>query len=615
MLFHGTGSITDYIVKCLIQVEALFTTDFSVHIELCYNFAMTEKSGETPKILIAGKGMSVGEMKSVAAQDPEKLSEADKARLTGRSFAEAMGSPEPRRQLESFEKYEEFGTEFHIKPGVELPFMVLYQHDNALWEEKRLEWEYRSILATCRSRKNNGGSVDSVTNPAPEELGLDPLGVEVKKERLEFLWREMPGLLPATALYTEITAGHDFVGFMPGERAERRQRHEPEKVAELSNVRHEFLGLDENEKDILDWGELGGVYSEAEIKNLKEEQAQLAKGTPTSQRCPDGVYGASEPEFYVLRKSLRFFLKTKGVQLLFKDDSDRNSILHSESKSETLANRAREAEQVAWNFIYTTGIIECNNTPDSNQYIREHRNKVLGPSNFMTLYLWMVMHPQIRFEHKVLRHSDGGTDDAKENWASLGSWAANNIQKGTWRRERINEEDQKIQETVIPKFIRPTLVYDALREEGSLHKVLFDYFVEKGSRILRNPSAMSHESLYNEIVNRKVNGGTSWSKLPASPFVNYRFDRLRWANTIYSVFKKGPEATGKIPLPDIAEASRMLELTSQEKLNLLIMLYGVNVKKPTIEPAEGKLNWIFDINSIKRAQPDLFRTDSVRHEL
>jgi hypothetical protein len=166
-----------------------------------------------------------------------------------------------------------------------------------------------------------------------------------------------------------------------------------------------------------------------------------------------------------------------------------------------------------------------------------------------------------------------------------------------------------VYKTVIPTFIRPDLVYDALREEQNVREALFDFLNKKGKGLLDNPENFTHKGLYNDIKMRE-----EWEGLGESPFVNYRFDRLRWANVIYSVFKKGPEATGKIPLPDIAEAGRKLQLTLQEKMKLLIMLEGVNVNSPDITPAEGVVDWAFDFASMKRAQPDLFRESKTKRE-
>lgn len=648
------------------------------------------------------------------------------AKEMGRAFAEAMGTPRPERQLENFEKYEEHGEEFHIKAGTELPFMVLYTDEE--YEVERKKWEYRSILSTARARKTEGGSVDSVTNPSPEERGLDPLGVEFKKERLDYLWREMPGLLAAKCVYTEIVGGPEFVGHMPNERKSKPEVKllsvreqllsvEITKGARLQRIlfdkndKHEgtpklvlkrIMEWKEYEKDIsklqirerngenfltkqqilkdkkgdrveddwiskntLDVDKLSEVYSKDEIAKLIHEQSILGDGKRDKTglliepKCPDSLYDANEPGFSVIRSSIRFFLKTKAVDLLFSDVEDREKILNpdlslleerigperleqnreqiiSEIKMTEINKRAREAEQAAWNFIFTTGLIESNNTPENNQYIRDLKNspRPLGPSNFMTLYLWMAMHPQIRFQAKVFRSKDG-LDDAKENWSSLGSWAANNLQKGTWRKPVLDDSKKPIMvpvfdentrlpkfndkgrvelkpvyKTEIPRFIRDDLVYDALREESNVREAVFDFFVNKGYQLLQNPSEIkSHKELYSEMASQN-----KWKDLPDSPFVNYRFDRLRWTNTIYTMFKKGPEATGKLPIADLAEGARMMGLTQTEVMNLLIMLEGINTNNPAISPAEGKIDWAFDVNSMKRAQPDLFRDYSKGRE-
>ena len=311
------------------------------------------------------------------------------------------------------------------------------------------------------------------------------------------------------------------------------------------------------------------------------------------------------------------FLNEADSNKILYPGNDYNGLLERKTEGETvldrMSTRARDAEQVAWNFIFATGMIESFNIPESNQYIREHNKKPLGPSNFMTLYLWMMIHPQQRFEAKVLQRGfDGGEDDAKENWSSLGTWAANNIQKGTWKQQVINPRTgQRETRTVIPKFIRPDVVYDAMREEGNVRAALFDFFTEKGVRILRHPGTVTHQELYNDLVR---NGNNRWEKLPESPFVNYRFDRLRWAHTIYTVFKKGTDSDRDASIDDLAEAKRKLGLTQTEVENLLIMRKGMNVNSKEIKPIKDYFDWREWKMVEKRHHPDLFRDDSQKRK-
>lgn len=586
---------------------------------------MTEK-GEAPKLIINSKG----EEKTLGPRvnkTNDRQAELDRqATIMGQSFAEAMGTPEPARDLETYRNAEEYGTPFSISPGSEPRFMVLYQHDQEEWLRERKIWEIRSIFVQARAQKGLAGSVDSVANPVDSDQArrLDPLGVEFKKERLELLYREMPGLLAAKAIYATIIGGKDFVGYTPEERKYNKSVHLSED-AKLRSVKEPLLVFPEDK--------LKKIYSENEIKELKKEYHDLYFGTDNGPACPGSVYGAKEPGFYTLRKSIRFFLKTSGSHLLFVNDKDKEKVLRpgddyqgmvekrteGNTVLERMSTRAREAEQAAWNFIFTTGLIESFNIPESNQYIREHKNKPLGPSNFMTLYLWMMIHPQIRFEGKVLGGSfDGGEDDAKENWSSLGSWAANNIQSGAWRRQVLDARTMQPErnpdgtvkyKTVIPTFIRPDLVYDALREESNVREAFFDFFTQKGTELLNNPDTSTHRSLYDQMTKRK-----SWEKLPESPMVNYRFDRLRWARAVYIVFKKGKESTRDVSLADLAEAKRKLGLSQQEVMNLLLMRTGVNVHSPSLKPAEGALSWGYYLRTMKRNQPDLFRDDSGKRE-
>lgn len=549
---------------------------------------------------------------------PEQLGEM--ADRMGAAFAERLGTPSPERELEAYRNYEEFGTAFTIAPGQEPRFMVLYEHNKEEWNRQRKIWEARAVFTQARAQKMYAASVDSVANPVDSDQTrrLDPLGVEFKKEKLEFIYRNMPGLIAAKSIYTTIIGGENFVGYTPGERDERRRLHMSE-TAELMSVREALLSPPDDS--------LRGIYTEREMRELANEYNSLFSGTDNDPACPESLYGAKEQQFNVIRKSIRYFLKTKGVNVLFLNEADSNKILYpgndyngllerkteGETVLDRMSTRARDAEQVAWNFIFATGMIESFNIPESNQYIREHNKKPLGPSNFMTLYLWMMIHPQQRFEAKVLQRGfDGGEDDAKENWSSLGTWAANNIQKGTWKQQVINPRTgQRETRTVIPKFIRPDVVYDAMREEGNVRAALFDFFTEKGVRILRHPGTVTHQELYNDLVR---NSNNRWEKLPESPFVNYRFDRLRWAGAIYKAFKGGGASYRDVADSDLAEAKRKLGLSSQEVMNLLIMREGVDVSKSGIRPAVGELKWGYDLRTIIRNQPDMLRDDSGKRE-
>ena len=52
-------------------------------------------------------------------------------------------------------------------------------------------------------------------------------------------------------------------------------------------------------------------YSSSETKELIRERDELKRAIPES------IWGAKEPGFKAIRKSIRFFLKTKGRNLLF----------------------------------------------------------------------------------------------------------------------------------------------------------------------------------------------------------------------------------------------------------------------------------------------------------
>lgn len=497
-----------------------------------------------------------------------------------RTYRKEMGILSPEEHLKVARDAEENFEPLNITPTSQPGFLVLYEHDPELLKEQRTYWEYRSIIVQQAFFKKNAGSTDSVANPRPEQEGLDRLGIGFSKERLEFLFKQ-PGVLTSVCLWTSIISDDEFLNITK----ENMDNEDFEY-----NLRNVFLGKDERHLDALK----GKGVADVDIEMLKKERLMLIGNRDDERDCPRSIWVARGPSFKKLRSSIRFWLKTQGRHLLIRNGENIKDIPDKE-----ILDRARDAEQISWCFIYSVNLLESFN---SRQYIKGER-KSLGPSDFMCLYLWMLLHPQERFEQKLKKNDrDGDNEVVKENWSSLGNWGVYNIQKNNWPKD----ERGKI---VVPKILREDLVLDSLRQDQGIYvpdsnheKAFYKFFKDKGNDLIKSPSKFKHtDELYNDFYNRDV-----WKGIGDTPFVNYRFDVLRWALYVFNVFKKGKESEVKIK--DLSESVRNLGLSKEERENLLKMFYGINPRLPYLQYLGGKFEWKAGmLPEVSKTQPDFFK--------
>lgn len=504
-----------------------------------------------------------------------------RARLTARE----MGAQSPQKILEAYRNAEEHKVPFEIGPGREPQFYVLYQENDQLLQEKREEWEARAILVQAAAIKLNAESVEDVLNN-------NKYAIELDKIELEILFR-LPGVLPATSVYTTIIGSERFLA-----------KDAPEKKG--TPLQRIFLGTDKKVEDIELLGakgaskvKLGSFLSQEEISALGKEREKL-------KNCPDSVWFADQKTFMDLRRGLRFWLKTRGRKMLFKDEGEWE---RRKDDNFLVEERARDAEQVAWNFVFTTGFLEnynsrvhrerlgARNFAERKPFLVEvededekKEEKPAGrPSNFMTLYMWMAMHPQERLEAKILRG-----EKPKEEWSALGTWAINNISRGSWP---ISEGKM-----TFPRIIRDNFIPDGITDTPFLR----NYLGEQGHTMLLEGflnNTFSSE-IYEDLTERKKIKGKKWKDVGDAPFVNNRFDTYRWAFTIFQALKKGLHRD--YSLQDLSEAVRMLELTKEERENILMVVKGVDPKSAQLKPAMGRLDWGAYLRELKRQEPNYF---------
>lgn len=496
------------------------------------------------------------------------------AKEFAKEFAKASGRISPEATLENFLKAEGFGLEFSIGPGTEPGFYVLYPEKDLDYVGKL--WNARSFLSTMAAHKYSCASGKDIF-----EKGQF-FGVEINKQRLKVVF-ELEGAIPVTSIYTAIITNRDYV-------FEKDKEYKDRKEAVPEGLRQDLLCSVDFINNL--------KISKGEKDRLIEERENLMK------LCPNCVWNANQETFSALRESVRFWLKTKGRNLLFKDEKEEASLI-AEGKDieEIVKARARDAEQTSWNLIYCTGLIEGYN---SREHFGDKRklSLKLPPSNFMNLAYLTLFHPQERFEDKVLDRESG---DIKEEWGSFGTWATYNISKNRWAEKSFGIVPKKEGEVTVPRiFSKDTLIPDAFHWDAGVKEHFFDFFYDAGSRFLKQDRVGENSSQVKERFFGKDN--SNWNTIKSAPFVQYWSDGYRWGNTIVEVFKKGSGAQRDVDLKDLSEACRNLNIPPSDR-EFLLMTYmeGINPKKRGIEPAGGMGDWEgHAAMSLKRYEPNFY---------
>lgn len=510
------------------------------------------------------------------------------ARELAREMAAEQGIVSPYNSLKEAVDGEEFlKTAQRIVPGQEPRFWVVL--DN----KEKDEWVVRSTLWIIAVKKSAAFSSDKLCMAEMHDLAVD-----LNKWALQVLWGEVrngelvsegkDGVLPATGIYTTIIGDPKFLNY--------KDRND----LSLKQVFFDGFRLDDQS--------LQDDYGSKGLQKLTDMAKTLRAGCPDSFYPHSKDYGTTidAEGFKTLRKSIRFWLTTQGRDLLLTEDEKANRESFFENKSEaleTLEFRAREAEVIAWNFVYAQGLLE---TFDTREY-RPEGTKRHGPSAYWSLALWTVMHLQERFEQKVIRGNNSTEMEAKEEWANnLGTWALANYEKGTWTKV-----DAAGNETIeIPKVLP-----DVLFRSGLFNKFLYESGREPDGR----PSTrMDNDSLFtllngigNDVLFNTANisrqnlvARIPWNKISDTPFVSYIWDEIRWGNVIEQIFKKGQKADAD--LRDFGEATRNLRLSKETREKMLMIYYGIDVNSSKIKPKEGWLNWQFTKRGLKEFFPNLF---------
>jgi len=621
--------------------------------------AEQNEQGGVPKLIINGRGeeRSYGSPPKVEkVVDDHPLIDT---RQLAQEIAKAQGLLSPEQYLEDYRDAEEFlKAPFQIVPGAEPRFWPL------LNEKEKQEWMIRSTLVIAAYKKSLATGTDKLYMDEMRELAVDLnkralkvlFGSRTKEgavERPEY--EGVDGVLPATGIYCTIIGDKRFYSLADDEKLFYDHNGNPIK----DNLKEVFCSeLSEGEKKELigDYGEYAIQHGYRDINGVEHKGLfDLAKDL--RKTCPDSIYphdkkwgtNISQESFRKLRESIRFWLTTRGRDLLLtveernrredfyngvfwengrpKQPGERDlgidvnspewKNLSKEEKDglrkdmtklyvyRVLQDRARDAEQIAWNFVYSTSVLE---NFDSRAY-RPEGTKRHGPSNYWTLFQWMAMHPQERFEQKIVR----GTE-AKEEWSALGTWGIHNVSTGVWAvnvggrvEVRVPENLRVLPDSLIRSPLFPSMHQGMQRLDGGRsvltengkkedEKCLFNILNSVGRNVLYYKSGAKREELESRI---------DWGAIGDAPFVPFIFDEMRWADVVLNVFKKGGQAS-RIGLPDLGEAMRNLRLNHESREKLLAVYFGINANSKELKPKEPRLDWELRKVALKEYFPNLF---------
>lgn len=563
-------------------------------------------------------------------------------------IAEAQGIPDWTIEMSNYVDAEDYLTApFKIEPGKEPRFWI------HLSDKEKLNWYVRSQVEISAYLKSTAGSTEDLYMDKMKDfaVGLNKrylkilFGSREKDGKVEY--EGMEGVLPTVGIYAHIIGGKRFLNynFTKKELSEKGYQVKEDENS-LKNIFCKVLA-DENLRAGIkeDYGENILAQLEEEEKDLHETSADSMYPHNSPEK---GGWGTpiSQESFRKLRESVRFWLATKGRDFLLSDgemqkrsdffegkmleNKDRSLLLTSEEKAlwggmtdtqreikdkelayRLVRRRARDAEQIAWNFIYSTSLLESF---DSRDY-RPTETKRHGPSSYWQLFQWTPMHLQERWEQKIVRKGKETNVQAKEEWAgNLGTWAINNLERWGVKVDSVGNA------VGMPQILPNTLIRSALHD--SVHKVgrlptgepdanedvkkdektkerlenddlSFETLNKIGEDVLFNTKTVTKDGIESRI---------DWKEVSDSPFVPYIFDEMRWVDVIQQFFKKGQEA--KISLQDLGEATRNLRIPLKDREKLLMVYYGINVNSVELKPKES--NWGLRKRAVKEYYPNLF---------
>ncbi len=243
-----------------------------------------------------------------------------------------------------------------------------------------------------------------------------------------------------------------------------------------------------------------------------------------------------DPSFEGLRKKMRAWIGTK----LGLNEID-----------------ARDAEQIAWNIVYTTSLLEDKDTKFNSAIGLGKKRNPGNVSSLKNVATWVLMHPQERLEAK---------SEKRESWGAFGEWSLMMANSG--RR--------------LPEILPRSLVHNGLLDTkievkplqpGDSTKTNLEAYLTRRAQhlvTLANNPNISVNVLRNS-VNKQVINEINWNSMGNAPFFTYFNDRVNPGVKIASVIG---EAGFEISLQDLGNACRKIGLEDKYRENILKALKG-----------------------------------------
>lgn len=235
---------------------------------------------------------------------------------------------------------------------------------------------------------------------------------------------------------------------------------------------------------------------------------------------------------------------------------------------------AREAEQVAWNLLYSSNVFEEFDETGIPPLVPQLKSQAV----------WMMMHPQRRLVNKVRSPDEKdkkGKPKTPEAWGVFGEWALN---KTKMTGKRLSDD------------ILPSLLFNnALGkiEFGSIDSNLFDILRENGEKLAENPRATITEAT-----------GLPWGEIEG-PFGNYYFETVSPAIKVFEIIARGPSRDSNVV--ELGNALRKLEVDPKYREYLLMAWQGIRSKSSVLTPAMGWGDWAIFKRELRKYAPNFFK--------
>lgn len=258
---------------------------------------------------------------------------------------------------------------------------------------------------------------------------------------------------------------------------------------------------------------------------------------------------------------------------------------------------AREAEQIAWNLIYLSDVVEEFDS-GYNKNVPEGHKRIPPISSIKSLPIWMMMHPQERLKAKV---------NSGESWSVFGEYASSK------KRGLFGKVPEILPRSLFTNVLKDIKVND--KKVGGLFGLpifqkkepisLFSVMQNVGNNILANPIVFDgYRSPSGGVEWKRV--GVDWgSKVSEGPFSGHLFDSISPAIKVFGLIQTGE---WKGSMKDLADSCRKLNLGRKDRETLLKAIEGIDPKANSLKAQSyNALTWRWHLGAVQRYTPSFFK--------